>query len=213
MIDLWYLNISNINQSRFDQLVRTLPNEMVNEIMRFRIFKDRCLKLFGRLIVKKYYLDHNLLFKWSDWMISPNGKPTCTNGKKFSISHSGNYVSVAFSDLPIGLDIEELSEFEMEAVIEYLHPSESIFVRESDNIKDAFFSVWTRKEAYLKAKGVGIVQGLNLESCLEPSIITDEQWFLEDVNLFPNYKMAVCLQEPIREINKRKMNSTEFLNL
>lgn len=213
MIDLWYLNVSDITNGKFILLLETLPREMRQEIMRFKVFKDRCLKLFGKLIVKKYHQEQNGQFSWANWKLSANGKPYYGAEKKFNISHSGNYVSVAFSNHNIGVDIEKINEIDVSSISSFLHPKEAQYIQEANNSKDALYQVWTRKEAYLKARGVGIVEGLNLENCLEPYIINDKKWFLTSLNLLPDYKLALCSEMPNCEIEKLELKPAEFFEL
>lgn len=213
MIDIWYLNISNISKSEFNELLQTLPPAMVQDVMRFRFFKDRCFKLFGKLIVQKFHLDRDLHFDWSKWQLSANGKPYYEVGKKFNISHSGDYVLAAFSDEEIGVDIEQLGEIDTAAIADFLHPLETKFIEEATDSQDAFYKVWTRKEAYLKARGIGIVQGLNRENCLEPYVDHEETWFLTCLNFLPKYKLALCTQTPNSSVAKLKLESSKFLIL
>lgn len=210
MTDLWYINIKNINTTMFDQLLQTLPSEMRFEIIRFRGFNDRCLKLFGKLMVKNYYLRNNLPFSWNNLSTTENGKPYYKLGKKFNISHSGDFVSVVFADNEVGVDIEKLGRMNLNEITEYLHPIESKFIENEENQEDAFYTVWTRKEAFLKAKGVGITKGLNNENCLEPRLFDKVDWYLNSLDFLPDYKIAICSQSPISEIQILELDITDF---
>jgi 4'-phosphopantetheinyl transferase len=213
MIDLWYLDTSNIGQFDMKGILKSLPIEVTNEVGRFRNLEDRQLKLFSRLIVKKYYVSLGKKFFWSNWQTSDGGKPFYSGEKKFNISHSGSLVTVAFSDNEIGLDIEKCVDFDITGVIDYLHDQEKKFITDANNSSDAFFTVWTRKEAYLKAKGVGIVEGLNHENCLESSIGFEKKWFLTSLSIVEHYKLAICSQTPNSQINQLKLDPTEFFIL
>lgn len=211
MIDLWYLNTKNINQQDVKVLLRFLPQEIIKEIIRFRNHEDRRLKLFGKLLVRKYFEDQDLEFKWFEWQVSSDGKPYYNNrSKKFSISHSGNYVAVAFSDQEIGTDMEMLTNFDIMSAISYLHPREAECIESALNSEDAFFKVWTRKEAYLKAIGRGILDGLNNENCLQDEITHEEKWYLHSLSLISDYQIALCTQIPNCQINTRELFPLEF---
>jgi 4'-phosphopantetheinyl transferase len=202
--------VSDISEQKFERALKSLPQEMVKEIMRFRVFKDRCLKLFGKLIVKKYYQEKNIDFKWENWSVDPNGKPFYSELAPFNISHSGDFVSVAFSDQNIGIDIEKIAEMDVDAIASYLHPIEKKYIHDSGNSKDAFFTIWTRKEAYLKARGIGIVEGLNKENCLEPYITYEQKWFLTSLDILKDYKLALCSVAPNNKINPVQLEATVF---
>ncbi|MCC9019513.1 MULTISPECIES: 4'-phosphopantetheinyl transferase superfamily protein [Flavobacterium] len=212
MIDLWYLDTVNVSQIDMESMLKSLPNNMHKEIMRFQNHQDRRLKLYSKLMVKKYFEVSNRTFSWSNWQISPGGKPFYSGGKKFNISHSGSFVTVAFSDKEIGIDIEKCSDFDISTVLDYLHVQEKEFILDANDSSDAFFTVWTRKEAYLKAKGIGIVEGLHHENCLEPSIGFENKWFTTSLSIAANYKLALCSQIPNIQINKLELDPTLFYN-
>ncbi len=90
-----------------------------------------------------------------------HGKPRLTGSAwQYSISHSGDYVAVAFSDAAeVGLDVEldgvHRSRDVWQAV---LSPAElrSLEATEEATRDHAFLRYWTRKEAALKASGRGL---------------------------------------------------------
>jgi 4'-phosphopantetheinyl transferase len=210
MIDLWYLNTKSICDEDMKILLKFLPQEMINEIIRFRNHEDRRLKLFGKLMVRKYFEVQNLEFKWFEWQVSPDGKPYYNGSKKFSISHSGDFVAVAFSDREIGTDIERITNFDITTVLSYLHPDEVEYIESASNSGDLFFKIWTRKEAYLKAIGKGIIDGLNNENCLQDQLTHKEKWYLRSLSLISNYQIALCTQIPNCQINTRELFPVEF---
>ncbi|GAA4779834.1 4'-phosphopantetheinyl transferase superfamily protein [Olivibacter ginsenosidimutans] len=76
----------------------------------------------------------------------------------FNISHSGDYVLIALSDTPVGIDTEH-----MKAGFAYQDFASTVFsTAETNAIKqspipyETFYLFWTRKEAFLKNKGCGL---------------------------------------------------------
>jgi 4'-phosphopantetheinyl transferase len=91
------------------------------------------------------------------------GKPIVTKGVHFNVSHSGNLVLLALSDLrPVGVDVERKREvLKVRALSDrWLSPAErQDFARLREMgiaDSDAFLRIWSLKEAQLKALGVGI---------------------------------------------------------
>lgn len=76
---------------------------------------------------------------------------------QFNISHSEDLCAVAFSNKPIGVDVEKHRKVNLEIAKRYFNQEEKNFV--TDTL--SFFYVWTRKEAYLKMTGEGL-KGLGL---------------------------------------------------
>lgn len=210
MIELWYLNTKNISEEKVKVLFKDLPDKMVNDISRFRNHEDRKLKLFGKLMVRKYYEDNSIKFKWRDFQATSVGKPYCNGGKPFNISHSGDYVTVAFSDQEVGNDIEKVVNFDIESVVGYLHPYEAEYIKHNSNSKNIFFKVWTRKEAYLKALGRGIIDDLNKENCLVDELARNGKWYLHSLSFISNYQIALCTQIPKCKIKIRELFHEEF---
>jgi 4'-phosphopantetheinyl transferase len=85
---------------------------------------------------------------------------------RFNLSHSGGLAVVAVtSDHEVGIDVERVRpDFPALSVADrFFSADERIALRAVDDRQRAcaFFELWTRKEAYLKAVGVGIANGLD----------------------------------------------------
>jgi 4'-phosphopantetheinyl transferase len=101
----------------------------------------------------------------------PNGKPTLAspfveNGVSFNLAHSEDLALVAVTRLGlIGVDVEQIRPIADadELVARFFSPRETaIFQTLPRSQKNAaFFNLWTRKEAWLKATGDGIAHLLN----------------------------------------------------
>lgn len=197
MINILYINTNSISKEQFCKYLSLLPLNLRNEITRFKFIKDQKLKLFGRLLIQHYHINSLKAFNWNEFKYSDNGKPYLKNGAHFNISHSGKYVIAAFGDDEIGIDIEIIDEIDTYALSQYFHQDEKEYVSSSINEKEAFFRIWTRKEAYLKARGIGIVNGLNNENCLNNSISDCETWHIKTVEFHPQYALALCSKQNI----------------
>lgn len=88
-----------------------------------------------------------------------NGKPH-VNGVEISISHTARYALCAISDgeVPIGLDAEDivgrLKEDRRRAMAERWFSADER--AEAVKSEEAFYRIWTRKEAYVKRMGTGL---------------------------------------------------------
>lgn len=88
-----------------------------------------------------------------------HGKPGLTDAPfRFNLSHTSGAVVYYFGPYAAGIDVEEIQSARRFAELErtQLHPEEQQLC-ESDQ---DFFTLWTRKEAVLKADGSGITAGL-----------------------------------------------------
>jgi 4'-phosphopantetheinyl transferase len=96
---------------------------------------------------------------------SLTGKSLTGNGPFFNLSHSGKLALIAVADREIGIDLEKVRHLESLTAIARRHFSTFEF-EALDALGDparqlAFYRCWTRKEAYIKALGVGLSMPLD----------------------------------------------------
>lgn len=200
MIHLKYIDIGSIDESTFYKLLTTIPASFHEEICRYVFFKDRVRCLLGKIMVCRRYLETGYTpdeFELN-WYRDINNKPHLTGWKTFNISHSGNYVVYAETSEKVlfGVDIEWIDgNIEIEELVTFFCKEEQEFILKNQQDKRAaFFDVWTRKEALLKASGIGIIDGLNQCNCLESAFYWKEnEWiiFCPDFS-DPEYKLHIA---------------------
>lgn len=87
-------------------------------------------------------------------------KPIISGSKiRFNLSHSKNSWAVVIAEnCEIGVDIEHINDKRdlLQITEYYFTPYEQNRVNYADNKVLEFYKIWTRKEAYLKMKGIGI---------------------------------------------------------
>ena len=127
------------------------------------------LSLVGKILVKKIISDETLSSK-KDILIGKTklGKliikrPSNLN-LDVSISHSGRYLVVGVcNNGKIGVDIELLKDVNYRVFRNCLSASEEMYINSDKEITqrlENFYEIWTRKEAYLKALGIGLQKPL-----------------------------------------------------
>jgi 4'-phosphopantetheinyl transferase len=125
-----------------------------------------------------------------------HGKPVLPGGPGFSLTHAGDLVGVAVHPAgPVGLDVEEVRELTDLAAM----AAHACSPRETVPDVDAFFTLWTRKEALLKAVGIGLAAPMSAIT-LGPSGVlgwTGEDapsapTWLRDLHPAPGYRAAVA---------------------
>lgn len=88
--------------------------------------------------------------------VAPQGKPAFENGPAFSISHSGDCVMLVVGNGNVGADIERIEKRPCLSLAKrFFAPDEAQTVAESQTPAEAFFALWTKKEAVIKADGGG----------------------------------------------------------
>jgi len=85
---------------------------------------------------------------------------------RFNLSHTHGLLALAVSsDVEVGVDVEAVSrEVEVVALAErFFAPVETALIKacSAEAQRDCFFRLWTLKEAYVKARGLGLQLGLD----------------------------------------------------
>jgi 4'-phosphopantetheinyl transferase len=129
---------------------------------------------------------------------------------RFNLSHSNNLALLAVTRCSdIGVDVECCTAHPSALPIDQLSAPEQAFLRAlpAEQVREAFFTIWTRKEALLKALGLGLHGDLSSFSAL-PGIghaalhAADDRLttlpHFESHNLIParDYQAAVSVLNP-----------------
>lgn len=93
-----------------------------------------------------------------------HGKPSLLDNDSwhYNKSHSGQYVVVATSPSPVGVDVEKISDSRMNVADRYFSTDEITLLHalDKEHQDQLFYQFWTSREAYLKFLGTGISYGL-----------------------------------------------------
>ena len=105
-----------------------------------------------------------------EFSIGEFGKPAVADADagralSFNLSHAGDWIVVAFAaGPPVGVDVEPIRrdlDFMTIARAQFSPEEVTALTAEAPGAQlDAFFRCWTRKEAYLKARGQGLAYSL-----------------------------------------------------
>lgn len=159
-----------VDKSEFDNFYQKikpkLPLSVQSKIDSFRFSADKQRSLIADLIVRRFYAKELKLDPFQlEFESNEHNKPFLKDYPKsqFNISHSGDYIVVAFSDCPVGIDIEKNKGNRL-AVARRFFAKEELddlfaFQEEKEQI-EYFYQLWTLKESYMKAIGMGISMSL-----------------------------------------------------
>lgn len=144
----------------------------------------------------------------------PHGKPALANkgpiaGIGFNMSHSGDMAlyAVAFGRA-VGIDVEHQRPREnlMRIAERFfsIEECEALHALPEEARANAFYRCWTRKEAYVKARGDGIAAGLDTFSVSIDEVArmlrSDEgpaevaRWTMAGISLGNGYVGALCIE-------------------
>ncbi len=170
----------------------------------FRFQKDKCLSLGAELVLYKALDELKIPADKRAVATDEKGKPFLAEYKNvfFNLSHSGKIAMCVTAESPVGCDVEEIGKYGEPIAKNKFAPSESRYVLSAsteDERAKRFFRVWTMKESFLKATGVGIAFSLEAFSVVDekgkalPVNYRGKLFEIENIDL-PGYASAVCIQ-------------------
>jgi 4'-phosphopantetheinyl transferase len=163
MIDVYFVDV-NVPNDVIEALSELLTIPERARADRFRFPDDRRRSIVARGATRRLlgrYLDSDpVLFVIDE---EEFGKPILRRREiEFNASHSGDLVALAFaSETAVGVDVERRRELTDTLALarRYFSPAEVVIVESATDENDAFFAIWTAKEAIVKASGKGIGTG------------------------------------------------------
>jgi 4'-phosphopantetheinyl transferase len=215
-VDVWRVRL-DVPNDLLKTLEKVLSADESERGARFHfpIHRDRFIAAHGCLrdILTRYLpLDiRSLSFSINDY-----GKPRLSEvfserGLDFNLSHSGDFALVAVTlNRQVGVDVEYMREEDSseEIVRRFFSKREvSDFLSVPPEArKVAFFNCWTRKEAYIKAHGLGL--SLSLDSfdvslipgepatlrATRPNLQEANRWTLKHLEVHTGYAGAVAVE-------------------
>lgn len=211
-VHVWLADISQ-NRQWEGELESVLNAEEIKRARSFRKLSDQ-----GRFILQhgmlRMLLGHYLAKQPQQLVLHQpfGGKPKvnaieCT--LDFNLSHAGDYALYAFScNRQVGVDIEKLRNMD-----DILKVAQSVFSQkeirmfqglDDQHQQELFLKLWVRKEAYLKARGMGfqlppthISIGIDADTPGGDFLVYQQQhlekgWLLRDLVAPLGYAAALC---------------------
>jgi len=213
-VHVWRIEL----EQRDDLLERfraTLEPDELERAGRFHFEKHRRHFIVGRGFLR-YVLSRYLNAKPAALRFSYGtyGKPALAGEHedtrlRFNMSHSHNVALLAITEgKHLGVDVEHIrSDFASEDIARRFFSRfevECFNALSREEQVAAFFRCWTRKEAFIKATGKGLSQGLDtFDVTLEPAVpaallrVEDDdtsRWSLSDIKVGGDYAAALVVE-------------------
>jgi 4'-phosphopantetheinyl transferase len=205
----------NLSKVMLDSLAGSLDNDEQTRASRFHFDHHRNHFVAGRgwlRTITGWYLKTDparVVFKYSDY-----GKPSIRENETiplhFNLAHSGDLALYAFTlRRDLGIDIEVVDpKFSSEEIARQFFSQKEVTALLEFPIEQrphAFFDCWTRKEAFIKAQGMGLSLPLDqFEVSLEhdqPALLHTAwdpaeaaRWSLINIDAAPGYAAALAVR-------------------
>ncbi|WP_231852131.1 4'-phosphopantetheinyl transferase family protein [Legionella micdadei] len=184
---------------------------------RFTIARASLRLILGRYLHQE---GHHLTFNYSQ-----HGKPQVNHDLaiQFNLSHSGELALLAVGNqFPLGIDLEFFSARPYDGIAESLFSEQElqIFLKLPNYLKpQVFFHIWSQKEAFIKAIGLGLSYPTKLFSvpvfAKEAELITDSihncQWIMRSFMPKVALSAALCHHPGIKELRYIRLDNPAVL--
>ncbi|SMC95725.1 4'-phosphopantetheinyl transferase family protein [Pedobacter nyackensis] len=182
-----------------DTYIDILNDQEITKASRFLKTKDAESYIVTRYVLRNL-LAHFVLIPPADihFHFSSDKKPK-VDGIEFNISHSGNFIIIAISLAPIGIDIEFINQnFDFDPLMNAIfNEEESSLINKNADRLLWFYVLWTRKEAILKASGEGLTEDLTKLNVVAPIVGRFDTYFeVKSLLLDQNYVIGLATEVP-----------------
>lgn len=211
-----------MEDSVFRDFAGLVPKERQDKIQRYYKKEDRCRGLGAGLLLEYGLRCRGLTLLGGiqgkqrvELKLGKQGKPELCgiSGLYFNLSHAGDYAAAVFAETAAGIDIERIGEAKMDLARRFFTGEECDFL-ESLGDRDAadreFIKIWTRKESYIKAVGMGMSLPLDSFSVLDEKVYGEQTYHLRSFDVPDGYFLSVCSEEKISAQMKRINLQTVF---
>lgn len=200
----YYKSTVQMAAEQFDFYVNQLPVLMQKKVLSYKFWQDAERSLAGNILLKKglEILDIKA-YPLSAIKHTKFDKPYFDDNLHFNISHSGLYTICAISKTNIvGIDVEQVNEIPLTDFDDFFYREEWQNVLTADDRLKAFYTLWTKKEAFLKVIGSGLNVPLN-QVVIQNNIIKWEEsdWLLQEIMLDPSHICYICTNAPLPTFN------------
>lgn len=218
-IHLWLAFYEEITDERLHSAYRNLLNPAEKEQEpRFYFAKDRRRYLVTRALVRTV-LSRYVSIDPKEWIFSANayGRPDIVNAQArdecvtFNLSHTQSLIVLGVSKRrALGVDVENLwaREASIDIADRYFAPQEvaALAAAPRHQRQYRFFEYWTFKEAYIKARGMGLSLPLDkfsfhypddraVEIAIHPEFADhSKRWQFWQFRPTPEYLVAICAE-------------------
>jgi len=141
-----------------DKELPGMPLAFQQKVLRYKKWENQQAAILGRVLLNTLIKTYDLNLSLEALLYTAHQKPYFENNKIFfNISHTEDIVTCTITDVnDIGIDIEKLNAIDVYPLKNMLTKNEWKYVNSSDNPSDHFISLWTKKEAIIKALGHGL---------------------------------------------------------
>jgi 4'-phosphopantetheinyl transferase len=171
-----------------------LPFDKQKKISGYRRWEDAHASLFSYLLLSEALKENENDFNIDQVKHTTFGRPYINENIDFNITHSGNYVLCATSRKgKIGIDIEQIKPLDISDFGNFMTQEEWNQIHGNPDPLNAFYTLWSCKEAVMKADGRGM--NIPLKEILiegNKAQLENKTWYLNSFQFDPGYSLCLA---------------------
>jgi 4'-phosphopantetheinyl transferase len=213
--DIYFTLITNISKEKQDKIKRFVRQDDA--------YRSLCADILIRTAICKKLAIMNRDIEFG---VNEYGKPYLLNNNtlQFNVSHSRNWIVCAIDDQSVGIDIEKIKDVDLSIAKRFFSKKEwnELQKKTGDTKREYFFDLWTLKESYIKAIGIGLSKPLDSFTIDFNAIVpvvedyekkyNNFKYFCKLYHLSNEYKVAVCAQKNTFPLKINIMSFEELYN-
>lgn len=203
-----YVHTTEFFQEKyFDYYLSKIPYPFQEKILKYRRWQDAQASLLGKCLLASAILDGNF-DRLIDIQFNEFGKPSIPGELFFNISHSGNVVVIAHSNVPVGIDIEKKENIQIEDFKTQMTEKEWHNIYSASHKIEKFYEYWTQKESVIKLIGKGLSIPLRSFEIIEGerTVIDDDLLFIKKIFISEGYECNIASKENFDAIDIKIQN-------
>ena len=196
-----------VNEDVISSAMELLPECRLQKLNRMKSNQSRIQCIAAGLLLEYGLREYGICGKNVTFHENRDGKPSILEHPElhFNLSHSGEYVALVMSSVPVGIDIEKLRSGQEKLVKRFFSEEEAKWLMEGFD-DAAFTKMWTRKEAFIKARGIGMRMPLDSFSTTTDVIEINDKMpvemrtdyvihYVKSHQINEEYWLSVCQEE------------------
>lgn len=201
------LNIAELSMDNYELLRNEVSEERRRKADLFYFKIDAYRSVCAEMLLQYSFCETGNQFVESNLVYNRYGKPAIKEGEIFfNLSHSGDWVVLAYGVAEVGVDIEKIQPGRERILDSILTEEERDYIYSADKLEKSrrFTQIWTLKESYIKYLGTGFSTDMKTFSidALENVVKNSNGKFMEHIYIksflyAQDYYLSICSDEAI----------------
>jgi 4'-phosphopantetheinyl transferase len=216
MVYVFYHYIDEASdEEAIDNIFNSFPSTLQSQILKCKNKKDRNMTIIGRVLLVEALRVLKIDYGLDEIKFTQYRRPYFNDSFDFNISHSHDFVVCAVSKTNhVGIDVEKIKPVDLNDFKMGFRDKDWNNVLSADDRLKHFYSLWTKRESFLKAVGTGFIQ-LPAEVSYNANKIAwnKKEWSICQLLLHEEYCCHLVVDQSEPEIQLKEINSIELAGI